>query len=75
VENLLAARLARQEILDRDEPPLIYLVLDEAVLHRKVGAAEVMREQLSHLAEAAQRVERDDTGHPVRQRPAHRPPV
>ena len=54
VENLLAARLARQEILGRDEPPLVYLVLDEAVLHRQVGAAEVMLDQLSHLADVAQ---------------------
>jgi hypothetical protein len=53
---LLAARLARQEILGREEPPLVYLVMDEAVLHRQVGSAEVMREQLGYLAEAAQRV-------------------
>ncbi len=26
VENLLAARLARQEILTRDDPPLVYVV-------------------------------------------------
>ena len=54
VENLLAARLARQEILGRDEPPLVYLVLDEAALHRQVGAAEVMLDQLSYLADVAQ---------------------
>src|ERR1017187_9381352 len=32
VENLLAARLARQEILSGDDPPLVYVLLDEAVL-------------------------------------------
>jgi len=56
LEGLLAARLARQEILGRAEPPLVYLVMDEAVLHRQVGSAEVMREQLGCLAEVAQRV-------------------
>jgi DNA-binding XRE family transcriptional regulator len=56
VENLLAARMARQEILAADDPPLVYVLLDEAVLHRQVGTAEVMREQLTHLMEVSQRV-------------------
>jgi transcriptional regulator with XRE-family HTH domain len=56
VENLLAARLARQEILGRAEPPLVYLVMDEAVLHRQGGTREVMAGQLACLAEASQRV-------------------
>ncbi len=55
IENLLAVRLGRQEILARDEAPLVYLLLDEAVLHRQVGNAEVMREQLSYLVEASAR--------------------
>jgi transcriptional regulator with XRE-family HTH domain len=55
-EGLLAARLARQEILARDEPPLVYALLDEAVLNRPVGPAQVMHGQLSHLAELAGRV-------------------
>jgi transcriptional regulator with XRE-family HTH domain len=53
VENLLAARLARQEILTRDDPPLVYLVTDEAVLHRPIGSAEEMHAQLMHLADLA----------------------
>jgi transcriptional regulator with XRE-family HTH domain len=53
VENLLAARLARQEILAREDPPLVYLVMDEAALHRQAGSREVMRAQLAHLAEAS----------------------
>jgi hypothetical protein len=55
-ESLLAARLARQEILARDEPPLVYALLDEAVLNRPVGSAEVMHGQLVHLADLAGRV-------------------
>jgi transcriptional regulator with XRE-family HTH domain len=53
VENLLAARLARQEILSRDDPPLVYALLDEAVLHRPVAPAEVMHGQVVHLADLA----------------------
>lgn len=53
VENLLAARLARQEILTRDDPPLVYLVMDEAVLHRPIGSAAEMHAQLMHLADLA----------------------
>jgi transcriptional regulator with XRE-family HTH domain len=54
VENLLAARVARQEILTRDDdPPLVYALLDEAVLNRPIGGPEVMRAQLNHLADLA----------------------
>jgi transcriptional regulator with XRE-family HTH domain len=56
VENLLSARLARQEILSADAAPLVYGVLDETALHRMVGSADVMREQLLHLADVSRRV-------------------
>jgi transcriptional regulator with XRE-family HTH domain len=56
VENLLAARLTRQEILSREDVPLVYLLLDEAVLHRQVGTVTVMREQLFYLVDVSQRV-------------------
>jgi transcriptional regulator with XRE-family HTH domain len=56
VENLLAARLARQEILTADEAPLVYAVLDETALHRPVGTAQVMYAQLLCLVEASWRV-------------------
>jgi transcriptional regulator with XRE-family HTH domain len=51
VEALLAARMERQAILGRDGPPLLWIVLDEAVLHRQVGSEKVMRDQLDQLAE------------------------
>lgn len=48
-------RMARQAVLDRDPDPLrLAVVLDEAVLRRRVGDPAVMREQLTRLAEAAQ---------------------
>ena len=50
LDDLVDARLARQAILDRDNPPMLWVVIDEAVLHREVGGPKVMREQLLHLA-------------------------
>jgi hypothetical protein len=53
-EQLVAARLERQSILTGD-PPLLWVVLDEGVLHRQVGDAEVMHGQLSHVAQMSHR--------------------
>lgn len=49
LDSLLAARMERQRILERERPPLAWAVLDEAVLHRPIGGHEVMREQLVRL--------------------------
>lgn len=51
----LAARMARQAILDREDPPRLWAVLDEQALHRRIGDQEVMRDALAHLAALAQR--------------------
>ncbi|WP_435615911.1 helix-turn-helix domain-containing protein [Streptomyces coelicoflavus] len=53
LEGLLAARMERQRILEREQPPLAWVVLDEAVLHRPIGGTEVMRRQLARLLEFA----------------------
>ena len=53
-EARLAGRMERQQILSRPRPPLVTVVMAEAVLHRCVGGPEVMCEQLAHLAEAGQ---------------------
>ncbi|WP_405162846.1 helix-turn-helix domain-containing protein [Nocardia sp. NBC_01499] len=44
-------RTKRQEILDVRGGPTLWAVVDEAVLHRPVGGAKVLREQLEHLVE------------------------
>ncbi|MEU2548333.1 helix-turn-helix transcriptional regulator [Streptomyces roseolus] len=49
LEELLAARMERQRILRREQPPVLCVVLDEAMLHREIGGPEVMRAQLEHL--------------------------
>lgn len=54
VEDLLALlRRKRQDLLTRPVPPRIWAILDEAVLRRPVGGAEVMRAQLRHVIEAS----------------------
>jgi transcriptional regulator with XRE-family HTH domain len=50
VSARLTARLARQAILTRDDPPAVWFLVDEAALRRCVGSAEVMAAQLAHLA-------------------------
>jgi transcriptional regulator with XRE-family HTH domain len=55
VDALVAARMERQSVLHRDSPPLLWIVLDEAVLHRRVASDKVMHDQLDHLADAARR--------------------
>ncbi|WP_324789397.1 helix-turn-helix transcriptional regulator [Streptomyces sp. H51] len=55
LDGLVAARMERQRILEREQPPLAWVILDEAVLLRPIGGHEVMRRQLAHLL--------DFTGH------------
>ena len=52
-DEIVAARMERQSILAREEPPELWVVMDEAALHRPVGDGLVMREQLNHLTKAA----------------------
>jgi transcriptional regulator with XRE-family HTH domain len=52
ISRLVSARLERQLILERADPPapLLWVLLDEGVLARPVADPPVMREQLKHLA-------------------------
>jgi transcriptional regulator with XRE-family HTH domain len=54
-DALVTARIERQAILDRADPPGLWFVLDETVLHRRVGSETIMHDQLAHLAELSQR--------------------
>ncbi|MFJ2033205.1 helix-turn-helix domain-containing protein [Streptosporangium sp. NPDC087985] len=55
VEERVQARMQRRQILDRDDPPLVLVLIDEGVLRRRVNGPEVMREQLGYLLETARR--------------------
>jgi transcriptional regulator with XRE-family HTH domain len=54
IESLVAARLERQEILERKGFHL-YVLIDESVLHRPIGSAAAMAEQCDYLVEMAER--------------------
>ncbi|WP_328762602.1 MULTISPECIES: helix-turn-helix domain-containing protein [unclassified Streptomyces] len=49
LDELVAARMERHRILARESPPMVWVVLDEAALHRPIGGRAVMRKQLNHL--------------------------
>ncbi|MDS1271707.1 helix-turn-helix transcriptional regulator [Lipingzhangella sp. LS1_29] len=52
LDRAVELRLARQQLLEREEPPQVYCVLDEAVLRRRVGGRRTMTAQLRHLRQA-----------------------
>jgi transcriptional regulator with XRE-family HTH domain len=54
VERRVAVRMQRQELIATGKLRLL-AVLDEAVLHRQIGGAAVMAEQLAALLEASKR--------------------
>ncbi|KAF5997530.1 helix-turn-helix transcriptional regulator [Streptomyces sp. WAC00263] len=49
LDDRTAVRLARQRILEKEEPPVFWAVLSEAALHQEIGGPKTMREQLAHL--------------------------
>ncbi|WP_159944002.1 MULTISPECIES: helix-turn-helix transcriptional regulator [unclassified Nocardiopsis] len=56
VESRLRVRLQRQQnLLDRSQETRLDAILDEAVLRRQVGGPQIMREQLAHLLDSAER--------------------
>jgi transcriptional regulator with XRE-family HTH domain len=54
LEPRVELRMARQRILYRDAPPRLWMVIDEAALHRPVGGPAERRRQLGHLLEVSQ---------------------
>ncbi|MFF5566384.1 helix-turn-helix domain-containing protein [Streptomyces sp. NPDC012623] len=54
IERHVALRMERQRLLTRSGAPAFWVVLDETVLHRRVGSADVMRAQVDRLLEATE---------------------
>ncbi|RAO34186.1 hypothetical protein PSN13_03053 [Micromonospora saelicesensis] len=52
IDRRVALRMQRQQLLQRQNPPQLWAVVDEAALRRPIGGAEVMRGQLTALIEA-----------------------
>jgi len=55
VEAKVRVRTERQRILDRDKPPTLWAVIDEAALRRPMGGRRVMRGQIEHLLDLMKR--------------------
>jgi transcriptional regulator with XRE-family HTH domain len=55
ITGRIARRLARQELLDRWEPPELECVVCELSLRQSIGGRGVMARQLRHLSEQANR--------------------
>jgi transcriptional regulator with XRE-family HTH domain len=55
VDRLVDLRMERQEILDRENPPSLHVIMDEAVINRAVGGVEAMSRQLRRIKEVAAR--------------------
>lgn len=53
LEAAVAARVARQRVLERQSPPLLWALIDEAALRRPIGGQQCMREQCEQLLERA----------------------
>ncbi|MBN1171352.1 MAG: helix-turn-helix domain-containing protein [Micromonosporaceae bacterium] len=52
IERRVNVRMTRQRLLTRDNPPNVWVVLDEAVLRRPIGGWDVLRGQLRALLES-----------------------
>ncbi|MBP8537993.1 helix-turn-helix transcriptional regulator [Streptomyces sp. MK37H] len=52
-ERRVALRMQRQELLTRESPPRLWVVMDETVLRWPVGGPAVMRAQIDHLIEVS----------------------
>ncbi|WP_425839670.1 helix-turn-helix domain-containing protein [Streptomyces fractus] len=55
LERRVELRLRRQGLLDKEDAPTLWVVMEEAVLHKEVGSADVMREQIERLLELSER--------------------
>jgi len=52
-DRWVEARMLRQQVLNRDPPLQLSVVIDESVLHRSFGDRTVMREQLERVAQTS----------------------
>ncbi|WP_030021269.1 helix-turn-helix domain-containing protein [Streptomyces monomycini] len=54
-DNAVVTRLRRAKVLDAPNPPVLWELIDEAVLRRPVGGPAVMAAQLRHIGELGDR--------------------
>jgi transcriptional regulator with XRE-family HTH domain len=54
LERRVDLRLRRQGLLEKADAPTLWVVMEEAVLHRVAGGNDVMREQIERLLEVSE---------------------
>jgi transcriptional regulator with XRE-family HTH domain len=55
VRRIVELRIARQALLDREDPPHLHLVLNELIVRRATGGEAVMAAQIRHLGDLSER--------------------
>jgi transcriptional regulator with XRE-family HTH domain len=55
VQRQVGLRMRRQALLGRPDPPKLWAVIDESVLHRSIGGRRVLLDQVEHLIELTKR--------------------
>jgi hypothetical protein len=53
VERKISVRMNRQELLTRKQPLRVWAILDESLIHRRIGGTQVLRGQLDRLLQTA----------------------
>lgn len=54
-DEQVKARMERQDVMTKENPPVLVALIDESVLYRNVGGPSVMRDQLDRIGEMATR--------------------
>ncbi|MEN3361823.1 MAG: hypothetical protein V7637_5805 [Mycobacteriales bacterium] len=54
IDRLVDLRMDRQELLERENPPSLHFMMDEAVINRAVGGPDAMRRQLRRIKEVGE---------------------
>ncbi|MFC7327743.1 helix-turn-helix domain-containing protein [Marinactinospora rubrisoli] len=55
VERRAAVRMRRQELLTAENPPDVWVILDESAIYRPIGGSLVLADQLRHLVEMSRK--------------------
>ncbi|MFF4367493.1 Scr1 family TA system antitoxin-like transcriptional regulator [Streptomyces sp. NPDC001594] len=53
-DRIVVTRLERAQVFTKPVPPVVWTLLDEAVLRRPIGGEDIMAEQLLHIAHLAE---------------------
>lgn len=54
IDGLAEIRMRRQQVLIREDPPHLWVIVSEAALHQQFGGPEVMKAQFSRLIELSE---------------------